>query len=254
VSRLARQASPAEGFDAVIHLAGESIASDRWTEAKKRAIRDSRVIGTRLVSEAIARMKKPPQVLICASAIGYYGDRGDELLKEGSAAGSGFLPDVCKAWEAATVPAVQKGVRVVNLRFGIILSAQGGAFAKMLTPFKMGVGGNLGSGTQYMSWIALDDVVGVIAYALETNSLSGPVNTVCPQAVTNAEFTQTLGRVLRRPTIFPMPAFAARLVFGEMADALLLSSARVVPDVLTQSGYSFQWPDLEGAFRHLLNK
>jgi len=248
------QENALEGLDAVVHLAGESIASGRWTDAKKMAIRDSRTVGTRLVSDSLARMKKPPKVFVCASAIGYYGDRGVEILKEGSSPGTGFLPEVCQAWEAATAQASQKAIRVVNLRFGVVLSSKGGALAKMLLPFKMGIGGNLGSGEQYMSWIALDDVLGVIAYALDTGSLMGPVNVVSPNAVTNAEYTKALGHILGRPTIFPMPAFAARLVFGEMADALLLSSARVEPAVLLHSGYHFQWPDLESALRHLLNR
>jgi uncharacterized protein (TIGR01777 family) len=243
-----------EGTDAVVHLAGESIASGRWTEAKKRAIRDSRVIGTRLVAESIAHMKRTPQVFICASAIGYYGDRGSDLVKEDSAPGNDFLADVCKAWEEATAPAAQKGIRVVHLRFGLILSSKGGALAKMLFPFRMGVGGIIGSGKQYMSWVALSDVLGAIAFALQTASLRGPVNVVAPNAVTNLEYTKTLGQVLKRPTIFPMPAFAARLTFGEMADALLLSSARVDPSVLRQSNYHFQWVDLESALRHLLSK
>ena len=243
-----------EGVQAVIHLAGEGIASGRWTDFKKHAIRDSRAVGTRLLCDALSRMKRPPKVLASASAIGYYGDRGAEILHEASAPGSGFLPEVCKAWEAATAPAAAKGIRVVNLRFGVILSPKGGALAKMLLPFKMGVGGVLGSGAQYMSWLALDDALGIIAFALDTASLHGPVNAVAPQAVTNAEYTKSLGRVLKRPTIFPMPAFAARLAFGEMADALLLASARVEPAALLSSGYHFQWSDLEGALRHLLNK
>ncbi len=238
----------------MVHLAGESIASGRWTVARKREIRDSRVLGTRLLSEALARMPRPPQVLLCASAIGYYGDCGSDVLKEDSPPGSDFLADVCKAWEAATAPAAQKGIRVVHLRSGIILSPKGGALAKMLFPFRMGAGGIIGSGKQYMSWIALDDTLGVIAFALQTPSLHGPVNVVAPNAVTNAEFTKTLGRVLHRPTIFPMPAFAARLAFGEMADALLLSSARVEPAALLRAGYHFQWRDLESALRHLLKK
>ena len=243
-----------EGVEAVIHLAGEGIASGRWTEAKKRAIRESRELGTRILSESLARMQKPPKVFVCASAIGYYGDRGADVLTENAAAGTGFLPEVCKAWETATAPAAQKGIRVVNLRFGIILSPNGGALAKMLLPFKMGVGGILGSGVQYMSWIALGDILGIIAFAMTSDFLRGPVNAVAPQPVTNAEYTKTLGRVLKRPTIFPMPAFAARLAFGEMADALLLSSARVEPAALLRSGYRFQWGELEGALRHLLKK
>jgi uncharacterized protein (TIGR01777 family) len=243
-----------EGTDAVVHLAGESIASGRWTETKKRTIRESRVIGTRLLAEAVACLQRPPQVFLCASAIGFYGDRGSDLLKEDSAPGDDFLADVCRAWEAATTPAAHKGIRVVHLRFGMILSPQGGALAKMLFPFRMGLGGIIGSGKQYMSWIALGEVLGSIAFALETTSLRGPVNVVAPKAVTNVEYTKTLGRVLKRPTLFPMPAFVARLVFGEMADALLLSSARVEPSVLLRSGYHFQWGDLESALRHLLNK
>jgi hypothetical protein len=240
------------GVDAVVHLAGESIAAGRWTEARKEAIRKSRVDGTLLLSRALAKMKPPPRVLICASAIGYYGDRGDEVLREVSPRGRGFLPAVCVAWESATEPAEKVGIRVVNLRFGIILSVKGGALAKMLLPFRLGAGGILGSGRQYMSWVSIDDVVGVVEHALANETLRGPVNTVAPNPVTNREFTKTLGRVLGRPTIFPMPAFAARLVFGEMADALLLASARVVPDHLRASGYSFRHPDLEPALRRLL--
>jgi len=196
----------------------------------------------------------PPKVMISASAIGYYGNRGSETLKEDSPAGRGFLPEVCQAWEAATAPAVQKGIRVVQLRFGLILSLKGGALAKMLPAFKWGLGGVLGSGNQYMSWIALEDALGVINYALFGDTIFAAVNAVAPQAVTNAEFTKTLGRILSRPTIFPMPAFAARLAFGEMADALLLCSARVEPAYLIRSKYRFQYPDLEGALRHLLKK
>ncbi len=243
-----------EGLDAVVHLAGESIASGRWTASKKKAIHDSRVLGTRLLSEAIAVMKTPPKVFVSASAIGYYGDRGSEILREGSAPGAGFLPDVCKAWEAATSALSDKGVRVVHARFGVILSTEGGALRQMLVPFKLGVGGNLGAGTQYMSWIALDDVLDAIQFALSAESCRGAMNVVSPHPVTNAEYTKTLGRVLGRPTVFPMPAFAARLAFGEMAEALLLASTRVQPAVLEQSRFHFKWPDLEGALRHLLNK
>lgn len=243
-----------EGIDAVIHLAGESIASGRWTPAKKKAILESRMFSTKILADAVSRMPVPPKVMISASAIGYYGDRGSEVLKEDSLAGRGFLPEVCQAWEAATAPVIQKGVRVVQLRFGIILSRQGGALAKMLLPFKWGLGGLLGSGNQYMSWIALDDALGVINYALFGDSIFGAINTVAPQAVTNAEFTRTLGRVLSRPAIFSMPALAVRLVFGEMADALLLCSARVEPAYLIHSKYRFQFSNLEDALRHLLKK
>jgi uncharacterized protein len=243
-----------EGQDAVVHLAGENIASGRWTAAKKARIKDSRVNGTRLLCEALARLSRPPPSLLCASAIGYYGSRGDEVLTEESSSGSGFLPEVCREWEAAAAPAVGKGMRVVFLRTGVILSSRGGALAKMLTPFRLGAGGRIGSGRQYMSWIALDDVVGAIHHTLLTESLRGPVNVVTPRPVTNLDFTRTLGRVLRRPTIAPLPGFMARLLLGEMADELLLSSSRVEPTRLLATHYPFRFPDLEGALRHLLGK
>lgn len=243
-----------EGLDAVVHLAGENIAARRWTPAQKVRIRDSRVQGTRLLAQSLARLQQPPKVMVCASAIGFYGDRGEEILTEGSAPGSGFLTDTCLAWEAAAQPANEKDIRVVNLRLGVVLSPGGGALAKMLLPFRLGVGGKIGSGRQYMSWIEIDDVVGVIHYALTTDELRGPVNAVAPNPVTNLEFTKTLGRVLSRPTIFPMPVFAARLAFGEMADELLLASTRVKPARLQNSGYYFRHPQLEGALRHLLGK
>jgi uncharacterized protein (TIGR01777 family) len=242
-----------EGVDAVVHLAGENIAA-RWTAAKKRQIRDSRVKGTRLLSDTLARLETPPKVLVCASAIGYYGDRGEEVLTEESAAGSGFLAEVCRAWEGAAEPARQKGIRVVHLRFGVVLSPAGGALAKMLPPFRLGLGGPLGHGRQYMSWIAIDDAVGAIQHALNVAALQGPTNAVAPSPVTNQQFTKTLGKVLGRPTLFPMPAFAARLMFGEMADELLLASARVQPTKLLSTGYAFRYPDLEAALRHLLGK
>ena len=243
-----------EGIDAVVHLAGENIAGGRWNSRRKARIRDSRVNGTRLLSETLSRLSSPPAVCVCASAIGYYGNRGDTILNEGSPAGSGFLPDVCREWEAATVAALQKGIRVINLRTGIVLSPAGGALAKMLPPFKMGVGGKVGDGKQFMSWIALDDVVGAIEHALTNKRLTGPVNAVSPNPVTNLQFTRTLGSVLRRPTIFPMPALAARMAFGEMADALLLSSTRVQPARLIGSGFQFRYPSLESALRHLLGR
>jgi uncharacterized protein (TIGR01777 family) len=242
-----------EGHDGVVNLAGENIA-ERWTLAKKARIRESRVKGTRLLADALAGLSQPPKVLVCASALGYYGNRGSEVLREDSGAGSGFLAEVCQEWEAAAEPAKQKGIRVVHLRIGIVLSPAGGALAQMLLPFKMGVGGKVGSGQQYMSWVALDDVVGAIHHTLSTESLGGAANAVAPNPVTNLEFTKTLGRVLGRPTIFPMPAFAARLAFGEMADGLLLSSARLEPAQLTASGYQFRYPHLESALRHLLAK
>jgi uncharacterized protein (TIGR01777 family) len=241
-----------EGLDAIVHLAGESIAEGRWNPLKKARIRDSRVKGTRLLSETLAHLERPPKTLICASAIGFYGDRGDEVLTEGSPSGTGFLPEVCREWEAACEPALQKGIRVVNLRTGVVLTPEGGALAKMLPPFKMGVGGVIGNGRQYMSCIALDDLIGAILHTLVTPSLSGPVNGVCPQPVTNHDFTKTLGTVLGRPTVFPVPAFAARLAFGEMADALLLASTRVEPAKLVESGYQFRYPTVEASLRHVL--
>ncbi len=243
-----------EGMETVIHLAGESIASGRWTEEKKQRIRDSRVKGTTLLSEALANLSHPPRAFLCASAIGFYGDRGDEILTEESAPGNDFLAEVCVEWEQATAPAAEKGIRVVNLRFGIILSADGGALAKMLPPFRMGAGGRVGSGKQYMSWIALDDVVAAIKFALANDVFHGPVNVVAPNPVTNAEFTKALGKALSRPTLLPVPEFAARLAFGEMADALLLSSQRVKPRRLEDAGYPFQYSDLERALRHVLNQ
>ncbi len=240
-----------EGVEAVVHLAGENIAA-RWTPAQKAKIRDSRVQGTQVLSGMLARLTPPPKVLVCASAIGYYGDRGLEVISEDSAAGTGFLAEVCRAWEAAAEPARQQGIRVVHVRFGLVLSASGGALAKMLPPFRLGLGGVLGSGRQFISWIALDDAIGAIEHALVTDALLGPINAVTPQAVTNQEFTKTLGKVLGRPTILPLPAFAARLMFGEMADALLLASTRVQPAKLLASGYRFRYPELEGALRHLL--
>jgi uncharacterized protein (TIGR01777 family) len=193
-------------------------------------------------------------VLVCASAIGWYGDRGDEVLTEDSAAGSGFLAEVCRDWETATEPATACGIRVVHLRVGVILSPAGGALAKMLLPFRLGAGGVIGSGRQWVSWIALDDAVGAIHHALCTETLRGPVNAVCPQPITNREYTKTLGRVLWRPTLFPMPAFAARLAFGEMANELLLASTRVQPARLLATGYRFRDPELEDALRFLLGR
>lgn len=243
-----------EGVDAVVHLAGENIAGGRWTEKFKRKIRESRVAGTRLVSTAIAGLSAKPQALVCASAIGYYGDRGEEALSESSAPGSDFLATVCREWEEACQPARDAGVRVVNTRIGVVLSGEGGALRKMLTPFKLGAGGPIGDGRQYMSWVAVDDVARAMAFLLATPQAAGAVNLVAPRAVTNREFTKTLGRVLHRPTVLPLPAFAARLAFGEMADALLLSSTRVVPQALSAAGFEFRWPELEPALRHVLGR
>jgi uncharacterized protein (TIGR01777 family) len=241
-----------EGLDGVVHLAAESIADGRWNDAKKHRIRNSRVEGTTTLCNALAGLQRKPKVLVCASAIGFYGDQGDKILDETASAGSGFLVDVCKEWEDATKIAADAGIRVVNLRIGVVLDKKGGALAAMLTPFKMCVGGKMGSGKQYWSWVALTDLVGMIEHAIATESLSGPVNAVSPTPVTNIEFTKALGKVLGRPTIFPMPAFAARLALGEMANELLLSSARVVPTKMEESGFEFQFPELESALKHAL--
>jgi len=243
-----------EGFDAVVNLAGESIAEGRWTEEKKRRIRESRVKGTKLLGDALANLANRPKTFICASAIGYYGNRGDEILTEASAPGDDFLAKVCVEWEKATALATEKGIRVLNTRFGVILDAHGGALAKMLPPFRAGLGGKIGSGKQWMSWIALDDVVGALKFALTNEALGGPVNFVAPNPVTNAEFTKTLGRVLSRPTLFPIPAFGVRLLFGEMGEALLLAGQRVAPKRLMTEGYQFQYSQLDEALRHVLAK
>ncbi len=241
-----------EGFDAVVHLAGESIASGRWTEKRKKRIRESRVIGTKNLTNILSTLKHPPKVYVVASAVGFYGSRDAEVLDEQSKPGTGFLAEVCQEWEAATQDAAQKGIRTVNLRFGIILSPKGGALKVMLCPFKAGAAGIIGDGKQVMSWIALPDAVAIIESALTDTKLQGAVNVVSPDPVTNAVFTQTLGDVLKRPTLIPMPAFAARMAFGEMADALLLSSARVLPKKLQAAGYQFKLPTLKMALQTLL--
>lgn len=241
-----------EGIGAVVHLAGENIAARRWNADQKARIRDSRIHGTHVLATALARLKTPPKVLVAASAVGFYGDRGDGVLTEESAGGQGFLADVCREWEAAADPARQKGIRVVHLRFGVVLSPKEGALKKMLPAFRLGVAGVIGNGKQYWSWISVDDAAGAILHALANESLRGPVNGVSPQPATNREFTKTLGNVLKRPTLLPMPAFAARLVLGEMADALLLASDRVEPRKLAASGYRFRHPDLKTALRELL--
>jgi uncharacterized protein (TIGR01777 family) len=242
------------GVDAVVHLAGENIASGRWTVSRKQRIIDSRVRGTKLIAEAIPGMDRPPQVFVSASAIGYYGDRAAEVLREDSAPGVGFLPEVCRQWEAASEPARRKGTRVIQLRTGLVLSSSGGAMAKMLLPFKLGVGGRIGSGNQYWSWISLADVCSAIIHCIQSTGLNGPVNIVSPAPVTNLEFTKALGRVLGRPTIFPMPAFAARLALGEMANELLLASARVEPTKLSTSGFTFRNEQIEPTLRDLLTR
>jgi len=254
VARGDTSASTLAGADAVVHLAGESIANRRWNAARKERILASRTEGTEGLALALASLPRPPRTLVCASAIGFYGDRGEERVDEKSASGGGFLAEVCRRWEGAAGAAVRAGIRVVHLRFGVILSPAGGALAKMLPPFRMGAGGRIGSGRQAMSWISIDDAIGAIHHACVTEGLHGPINAVAPGAVANAEFTKTLARVLRRPAILPMPAFAARLAFGEMAQELLLTGAYVQPARLLESGYRFRHPDLEGALRHLLGR
>ena len=241
------------GFDAVIHLAGESIVG-RWSTTKKAEIRDSRVIGTRNLAEALATAKNKPQVFICGSAIGYYGNRGDEVLNEKSAPGAGFLAEVCREWEAATQPAAEAGIRSVQIRIGVVLSPQGGALGKMLTPFKMGVGGRIGNGRQWMSWIDVADLVGAIHHILKTDLLHGPVNLVAPKPVTNAEFTRTLASTLSRPALFPLPVFAVKLVFGEMGETVLLGSQRVEPAQLMTSGYEFRFSELRDSLENTLKR
>jgi hypothetical protein len=238
--------------DAVVHLAGENIASGRWTASKKARIRESRVKGTRLIAESLAALAQPPGVMVCASAIGFYGNRGNELLTEESGPGQGFLSDVCRQWEAATNPATRRGIRVVHLRTALVLSRKGGPLGKMILPFKLGIGGKIGSGKQYWSWISLDDMCAAILHCIQSVALHGPVNIVSPSPVTNLEFTRALGRVLSRPTVFPLPAFAARLALGEMADALLLASARVEPSKLHSSRFMFRDREIEATLRNLL--
>lgn len=243
-----------EGFDAVVHLAGENIAGGRWTAAKKARIHASRIGGTRLLVEALGKLARPPKTLITASAIGYYGHRHADIVDEDSAPGAGFLADICKEWEEATAAAAARGIRVVNLRLGVVLAGNGGMLATIATPFKLGLGGVVGGGDQYMSWVAIDDVLGAILYALSTPALAGPVNVVSPNPVTNREFTTTLAHVLSRPALLPFPATAVRLLLGEMGDELLLASTRVDPQRLTAAGFSFAFPQLEDALRHVLGK
>jgi uncharacterized protein (TIGR01777 family) len=243
-----------EGADAVVHLAGESIAAGRWTGARRNAIRRSRVEGTRLLAGALARLERRPAVLVSASAIGYYGDRGDEVLTENSPGGMGFLAEVAREWEAATQAASHGGIRVVVLRIGLVLAAKGGALPRMLLPFKLGLGGPLGSGRQYVSWIALEDLLDAIEFALTMPTLAGPVNAVAPGPVTSREFARILGRVLHRPAVLPVPALAIRLALGEMGQALLLAGARVVPARLEAAGFRFRHPGLEAALRRVLGR
>jgi len=243
-----------EGLDAVVHLAGENVAGQRWTDDFKERIRQSRVWSTRLLCETLAGLARPPAVLVCASAAGIYGDRGDEPLDEGSAPGSGFLAGVCREWEEAAEAAARAGVRVVHLRFGMVLTPRGGALARLLPAFRLGAGGPVGSGRQHVSWIGVEDAVGAIHHAIAEEAVRGPVNAVSPHPATNRGLARALGRVLRRPALLPLPAFAARALLGEMADALLLASQRVRPARLLETVYHFRDPELEGALRRLLGR
>jgi len=238
-----------EGVEVVIHLSGAGIADGRWTEERKQLLRSSRIDTTRVLVDSLSRLKQKPRVLIVASAIGYYGNRGDEILTESSTTGTDFLALVCRDWEAEASRAAARGIRTVMLRTGVVLSGKGGALPKMLTPFKLGVGGRLGSGQQWMSWIAIEDVVGIIRNAIANEQVSGPVNVVAPNPVRNEEFTRLLAAMLHRPAIFPAPAFMLRLAMGEMADALLLSSDRVKPERILAAGYKFRFEILEPALR-----
>ncbi|MBK6722516.1 MAG: TIGR01777 family protein [Acidobacteria bacterium] len=240
-----------EGTDAVVHLAGENVSGGlRWSDEKKKAIRDSRVLGTRNVVDAISKLKDKPKVFVASSAIGFYGERGDEEVTESSAAGDTFLADVSKQWESESRRAEDAGIRTVLLRTGIVLSKDGGALGTMLTPFNLGVGGVVGSGKQWMSWISMEDEIAIINFVIENENIRGAVNAVSPNPVTNQEFTKTLGEVLYRPTFIPLPEFAVSMVFGEMGDALLLASTKVLPKRLTDAGFEFKYPDLKPAIEN----
>ena len=244
-------ASALEGFDAVVHLAGENIKG-RWNPAKKLRIRDSRIVSTALLAKTLAALSRPPAVFACASAVGYYGNRGDEVLTEESSAGAGFRAEVCRDWEVVTGPAAAAGIRTLYLRFGLVLAAESGGLKEMLLPFRLGIGGPMGNGKQFWSWISLPDTVGAIHHALAHHELRGPINIVAPTPVRNREFASALGQALHRPALIPAPAFALRILLGEMADEALLSSGRVEPRKLVESGYSFQHPTLSEALGHLL--
>ena len=242
-----------ENFGAVIHLAGDNVGEGNWTDEKKRRIRESRTVGTRVLVESLASLQNPPKIFVSASAIGFYGSRGDEVLNENSSAGEGFLAEVCVEWEVEAEKAGGFGARVVMPRIGIVLAKDGGALKEMLTPFKLGVGGTIGSGDQWMSWIALDDLVRIFHFALENENLSGAVNAVAPNPATNREFTDTVGKVLHRPTIIPIPKFGIKLLFGEKGETLLLEGARVLPKRLETAGFEFKYAKLEDALNHALS-
>ncbi len=247
-----RDISKLEGVGAVVHLAGENVGEGRWTDEKKKRIRDSRVVGTKVLCDALLKLSVPPKVFISASATGYYGNRGDEILTEESSAGNDFLAITCFEWERASEILKDKEIRLIYARLGVILTKEGGALDKMLTPFKLGVGGRIGDGTQYISWITLDDVISIINYLLNDEKLSGPFNLTAPNPVTNIEFTETLGKVLSRPTFFFVPKFMLRVALGEMADAALLSSTRAIPKRLLDSGYKFKDEKLDNALTGIL--
>ena len=242
-----------ENFEAVVHLAGDNVASENWSAEKKRKIKESRTVGTRVLVDALKKTKNPPKILVSASAVGFYGNRHDEILTEDSAKGVGFFPEVCDEWEKESQKATDFGARVVNPRIGVVLAKDGGALEKMLTPFKFGVGGVVGSGKQYMSWIALDDLIKIFHFALETDDLHGAINATAPAPATNEEFTKALGKVLSRPTFIPIPEFGIKLMFGEMGERLLLEGCRVLPKRLLDAGFEFQYTNLEVAFKHAVN-
>jgi uncharacterized protein (TIGR01777 family) len=254
VTGLLPEAGKLNGLSAAIHLSGANLASRRWTAAYKREMTGSRVTTTRVLAEALAKLRNPPRVLIAASAVGYYGDRGDEILNESAVLGKGFLPELCAAWEAAALPAEQAGIRVVHLRFAVVLGPAGGALGKLAPMFRLGLGGPLGNGKQWMSWVSEADAVSATLFALQNAKITGPINIAAPNPVTNREFTRELGRAMHRPALIPAPAFALRLVFGEMADEALLASTRAVPQRLLEAGFQFQHPTLSQAFAAALTR
>ncbi len=247
-------AAALEGVDAVVNLNGASIAGGRWTRGYKALLRSSRIDPTRLLVTALAQLQRKPRVFVSASAVGFYGSRGDETLTETSAPGTDFLALLASEWEAEAARAAQAGIRTALLRFGVILSRNGGALPRMVLPFRLGMGGRFGSGKQWMSWIALEDAVGIVRAAIEDERFAGPINVVVPNPLRNAEFTRIVARALHRPAIFPAPAFALRMALGEMADALLLVSQRAIPERLTIMGYSFRFPDFDAALRAALGR
>ena len=243
-----------KGVEAIVHLAGANIAAGRWTSARKKEIRDSRLGSTRLLVDTFRRLDRPPRVLVCSSAIGFYGDTGEKIVAEDSAGGSGFLADLCREWEAEAARAEELGTRVVRMRTGVILSPKGGALAKVLPVFRAGFGGPIGGGKQWMSWISIDDAIAVIQFLMAGDSISGPVNAVAPMPVTNSEFAHALGHALSRPAIAPVPATVLKLMYGKMAEETILASTRVVPQRLTGEGFQFRHPELEGALNYLLKE